>query len=143
MQKHKMTREACNIGDARERVDPECLDPYLQIGAQRAVFHAQLHQQVDEYMLVQTQTTQNGVHKTIGSITFDHQPSELDRNIVRTFEFVGMYLAMNKSSVTGVAALCVKPVDNRPGVFERLGTAEIEKDAWDQVARFDENIILG
>ncbi|KAI4641427.1 uncharacterized protein J4E78_010399 [Alternaria triticimaculans] len=80
-------------------------------------------------------------------MTFDHWPRQLPQGEPGGLDFIGISYGehgqFRGSGIPEVDALCIIPVDGKPGVFERLGVARISKDAWDQAAQFDENIILG
>ncbi|KAI4679549.1 hypothetical protein J4E81_010355 [Alternaria sp. BMP 2799] len=142
-------REKCSNKASLKRVNPEYLDPDLYIKAQRAQFGVSCQFRTWEVArsLIPLGTT-NGAERTIvGSITVDHCLSQLPRGETGALDFIGIsYVEDDRIIHFGrpeVQALCIIPVNGKPGVFERLGVATIYKDAWDQAAQFDENIILG
>ncbi|KAH8635612.1 hypothetical protein IG631_11013 [Alternaria alternata] len=147
IQTHKMEMRRCSNRAALERIDPDRLDPYLYIKAQRAHFSLLEYSEGDEKegVLVRLGDVKNEDEEpnAVGMIVFDIWPPEqsLDRDGV--FYFIGMFCQDDIYEVLQVKALCIKPVGNRPFVFERLGVVEIRKDEWDSIAWYDESIILG
>ena len=149
MQNHQMTSEKCRNKASPKLVNPEYLDPYLYIKAQKGHFGVSRDVKESprefERDLIYVGTTQKaGI--IVGKVSFDHWPPQLPRGEAGTLDFIGIsYLEGNQFSYhrrPKVEALCVVPVNGKLGVFERLGVATILKDAWDQAAQFDE-IILG
>jgi len=163
LQNHQMTSEKCSNKASPERVKPEYLDPYLHIKAQRARFgvvrYAKEHHEVVKpwipsgttneasRFLIPLDNTNNAERTIMGNVTLDHWPAQSPRGEADALDFIGIvYLEDNYFRGSGpskVDALCVIPVNGKPGVFERRGVATISKEAWDQTAQFDENIILG
>jgi hypothetical protein len=86
---------------------------------------------------------QNEEPSIVGDIIFDLCHPHIPLNGVETLDFLGISCYEYDQGLLEVRALCIKPVEDYPGVFERVGVAWIQKDVWDQVAQFDENIILG
>jgi len=150
LQNHQMTSEKCRNKVSPELVNPEYLDPYLYIKAQKAQFGVSC--QVKKYdklvsFLIPLGTMNDTENDFLGEITYDQKSSQLPRGEAGAFDFIGISYVeagyIRNSGRPEIQALCVTPVNGRPGVFERLGVATIFKDAWDQTAQFDENIILG
>ena len=144
-----MTSEKCSNKASLERVKPESLDPYLYIKAQRAQFGVSCQVPVSDKAvryLIPLGTTNDTEEIILGHMTFDHWPRQLPQGETGVLNFIGIsYVEVGYYPSFGqpeVYALCVKSVDDKPGVFERLGIAAILKDVWDQAAQFDE-IILG
>ena len=144
LRNHQMTSEKCRNKASPELVNPEYLEPYLYIKAQRAQFSVSSHVRYGHKALrhlIPLGTTNGSEDITVGDITFDHWLRQLPRGEAGALDFIGIsYVQVGDPEVH---ALCVIPVNGKPGVFERLGVAIIKKDAWDQAAQFDENIILG
>ncbi|KAI4942430.1 hypothetical protein J4E86_010233 [Alternaria arbusti] len=165
---HQMTSEKCSKKASPERVKPEYLDPYLYIQAQRARFGVLSEEEEDEEedklvqigtplstgdttnealrSLIPLGTTNDAEETIVGHMTFDRWPPQFLWDEAGTLDFIGIsYVEAGWLSDSGqpeVQALCVIPVNGKPGVFERRGVATILKDVWDQAAQFDE-IILG
>ncbi|KAI4666848.1 uncharacterized protein J4E88_010416 [Alternaria novae-zelandiae] len=133
-----------------KRVNPEYLDPYLYIKAQIAQFRVSCHvpesNEASRY-LIPLGTANDTEDIILGYITLDHCPRQLPQGEPGGLDFIGIsYVEVGYYPSSGqpeVYALCVKLVNGKPGVFERLGVARILKDVWDRTAQFDENIILG
>ena len=168
LQNHQMTSEKCSKKASPERVKPEYLDPYLYIQAQRARFGVLSEEEEDEEedklvqigtplstgdttnealrSLIPLGTTNDAEETIVGHMTFDRWPPQFLWDEAGTLDFIGIsYVEAGWLSDSGqpeVQALCVIPVNGKPGVFERRGVATILKDVWDQAAQFDE-IILG
>jgi len=150
LQNHQMTSEKCSIKASPELVKPEFLDPYLYIKAQRARFgvsrYAKEHDEAVRF-LIPLGTTNDTEDDFLGEITCDRKPSQLPRGEAGALDFIGIsydeFGVFRYFRRPTVETLCVVPVIGRPGVFERVGVATIWKDAWDQVAQFDDNIMLG
>ena len=169
-----MTSERCSNKASLERVNPEILDPYLYIKAQRAQFGVlccvEEHDDAVRSWIPWGTTrealrcliplgTENDAERTIvGSMTLDHWLAQSPRSEAGVLDFIGIsYVEEDQHSYhrslvedqfsyprrPEVHALCVIPVNGKPGVFERRGVATISKEAWDKTAQFDENIILG
>ena len=163
LETHQMTSEKCSNKASLERVNPEFLDPYLYIKAQRAQFGvlccAEEHDEAVRPWIPWGTTkealrflvplgTENDAERTIvGSVTLDHWPTQSSWGEGGVLDFIGIsYIKAEQLSNSGhpeVDALCVIPANGKPGVFERRGVALIQKVAWDQATQFDENIILG
>lgn len=142
LQTHKINNETCSEEKCLERIMPEYPDPYLYVGAQRGQFNVTQHV-FDGRSFMCLSARGDDDRSITGQAFFDNQPPQLSPGRVVTFDFVGIHAEMDFNKVLQVEALCIKPAYDRPGVFERLGVATIRKDAWDLVARFDENIVLG
>ncbi|CAN9442304.1 unnamed protein product [Alternaria alternata] len=121
-------------GASLERVDPDCLHPYLYIKAQRGEFSLSDNTEWEE----EYESILEHSGRIAGTMTFDFRPPERWLDEVDVLCFVGIYCDSYR-----VKAICIGPVANRPNVFERLGVAEIWKDEWDSVAWYDQNIVLG
>ena len=145
LQNHQMTSEKCSNKASPDRVNPEYLDPYLYIKAQRGKFalgYSKGHNKPATF-LKPVGTTQTLESTSVGNVELDHWPSNLLRGEGEALDFIGISCHRYESHGGHIDALCIIPVNGKPGVFERLGVATIFKDAWDQTAQFDENIILG
>ena len=152
MQIHETTEERCRSDASLGRINPESLDPYLYIRAQRAKFDVVQRSSYRTYrdggfkIYSDAQEEHRGI---VGRMIFDNYPSKFPQDTVRGFDFLGLYSSLtfdtdgDKMDREMVKALCIEPVVHKKGVFERLGVAIIRKEFWDQVAQFDENIILG
>jgi hypothetical protein len=121
--------------------EQDCHDPYLRIRAQRARYGILCRDGLPKVVLV------NGAQ--IGRIYIDNKSLEMRLDGSEFFDFIGMFwrpsepLVDMEGDVAHVYALCIRRVDDRSNVYERLGVAQIEKHESDKVAEFDENIILG
>jgi len=146
LQNHQMTSERCSTKASAERINPEYLDPYLYIKAQRGQFGVSCYDRGLKRSLIPFGITQNTEDTIVGEIVFDHSPPQFLRGDSGALDFIGICYTeiryRSSSNRPAVEALCIIPVNGKPGLFERLGVATILKDAWDQVAQFDE-IILG
>jgi hypothetical protein len=149
---HEVINKRCRNEVASEYIDWDCLNPYLYIRAQRAQFGVLQHQEEDESdetddedtsFLIYSQATQNEEFNIVGEMNFDLRPIELPPDRSGALQFIGIVCYVNPKDILHVEAICIKPSDDCPNVFERVGVAHIRKDAWDQAAYFDENIILG
>lgn len=146
LQTHETTKKRCSNGASQERVDPDCLHPYLYIRAQRGHFRASRrtnkHGEKGNWFVCLSHA-QEREHSDVGTITFDFEPLERSSGEIGPLYFIGICCNGNRSSSSEVKALCVKPVGSRPCIFERLGVAKIRKNVWDSVTWYDENIMLG
>jgi hypothetical protein len=155
---HEVTNEKCKNEAASEYIDWECLNPYLYITAPRVQFGVLTYQEQygtdegynknegqeeDTNVLIYSKATQNEKLNIVGEMNSDFRPIKSTTDESGAFDFIGIVCYMDFRDVMLVEALCIKPSDDRPNVFERVGVARIRKDAWDQIAKFDENIILG
>jgi hypothetical protein len=146
---HEVTDRRCRNGKSSEYIDWERLHPYLYIRAQRALFGALKHpadedeDTEDATVLISLDTAQNQEASIVGKLEPDIRPLELPEDGSDAFEFIGIRVLQDFDGLIRVGALCIKRSDNHPSVCERVGVARIRKDAWDQVAQLDENIILG
>ncbi|KAF7671920.1 hypothetical protein GT037_010143 [Alternaria burnsii] len=146
LQMHEMTMKRCSNGASQERVDPDCLHPYLYIKAQRGRFRVSRHTKKHEergHWLVCLSRLEKKENNYVGTMTFDLDPPKWSLDILGPLYFIGICCNGYRGSSSQVKALCIKPVGNRPFVFERLGVAKIRKEEWDSIAWYDENIILG
>ncbi|KAG9190042.1 hypothetical protein G6011_08130 [Alternaria panax] len=146
LQAHRSTIHKCSNKASLERINPESLQPYLHVRAQRAKFGILQDLKGDEganSIWIRLGTMESEQASMVGKMIFDLWPPDLSLDGNGALDFVGLSTYKDRWAYIHVVALCIKPADNQPGVFERLGVAKIWKDAWDQVAQLDENIILG
>jgi hypothetical protein len=62
---------------------------------------------------------------------------------LKFFDFIGIGWREMEGYQPQVYALCIQREDDQSNVYERPGVTHTKKEAWDKVAEFDENIILG
>jgi hypothetical protein len=140
---HPVTHKNCTDEPSSSPSGLDELDTYLYIRAQRGRFGFYIDIDGDCHIVLQSPQEELG--RELGHLFFDDASIHSTLTGSETFDFIGIYWhdTYEFGEQNPVYALCVRRAQGRPDVFERIGMAKIHKEAWDMVAEFDENIVLG
>jgi hypothetical protein len=138
---HPVTQKSCTD---EPHSSPSAIDeldtcPYLRAQRGRLGFYMD----TDGDCHVVLQNPQEELSRKSDYLFFDDASTHSTLTGSEIFDFIGTCWDYGRAGQKEVYATCVRRARDRPGVFERIGMAMIHKEAWDRVAEYDENIILG